>query len=181
VGDSDSDQVDVELAQWWHRSQERMKASFERHMPSGDLIVDRWERARAFGFGDGSSIYDSSLVIGQVSVGRNTWIGPGTILDGSGALVIGDHCSISAGVQVYTHESIAQALSGGTANVNRKSTRIGNRTYIGPNTVIEAGADIGDECVIGAMSLVRGTVPSGTKAYGVPARVLGPTRAEDWL
>lgn len=45
-------------------------------------------------------MYDNVLVLGRVKVGRNTWIGPGCILDGSGGdLQIGDCCSISVGVR----------------------------------------------------------------------------------
>lgn len=45
-------------------------------------------------------MYNNVLVLGRVKVGRNTWIGPGCILDGSGGdLQIGDWCSISAGVR----------------------------------------------------------------------------------
>lgn len=40
-------------------------------------------------------MHNNVLVLGRVKVGRNTWIGPGCILDGSGGdLQIGDWCSI---------------------------------------------------------------------------------------
>lgn len=45
-------------------------------------------------------MYNNVLVLGRVNVGRNTWMGPECILDGSGGdLQIGDWCSISAGVR----------------------------------------------------------------------------------
>ena len=58
-------------------------------MPFGELVNDRWEKANFLGFGKGTSVYDSSVIIGDVVVGENTWIGPNTILDGSGKLTIG--------------------------------------------------------------------------------------------
>src|SRR5437868_3581131 len=81
---------------------------FNRSLPFNDEIFDRWERAKKLGFGNGSSIYDSSYVFGNVKVGMNTWIGPFTVIDGSGELSIGNHCTISAGVHIYTHDNIAQ-------------------------------------------------------------------------
>src|SRR4030095_3957719 len=69
---------------------------FNRSLPFSEEIFDRWERAKKLGFGEGSSIYDSSYVFGEVKVGKNTWVGPFTIIDGSGKLEIGDHCTISA-------------------------------------------------------------------------------------
>lgn len=55
-----------------------------RSLPFADLLFDRWERAKMLGFGEGTSVYDSAYIFGDVKVGKNTWIGPFTILDGSG-------------------------------------------------------------------------------------------------
>src|SRR3982750_1585315 len=90
-----------------------------RSLPLGDLVADRWARARALGFGEGTSVYDSALVLGDVRVGERTWIGPQTVLDGSGGLTIGSTCSISAGVHIYTHDTVRWALSGGVAPYER--------------------------------------------------------------
>lgn len=143
---------------------------WQRSLPMADYVVDRWQKARELGFGEGSSIYDSCLVIADVKVGCNTWIGPFTILDGSGGLEIGDFCSISAGVQIYTHDTVRWAISGGRCPPERAPVRIGSRCYIGPNVVISKGVTIGDGCVIGANSLVNSDVPSGMKAWGNPAK-----------
>ena len=71
-----------------------VKKNYNRVLPLNELMTDRWEKAAYLGFGKGTSIYDSSLVIGNVKVGENTWIGPFTVLDGSGQLEIGNNCSI---------------------------------------------------------------------------------------
>jgi acetyltransferase-like isoleucine patch superfamily enzyme len=156
---------------------ERLRADvamrWNRTLPSGDYLVDRWEKARKLGFGEGASIYDSSLVLGDVTVGAHTWVGPFTVLDGSGGLEIGSHCSISAGVQIYSHDTVDWATSGGTADPARAATRIGSNCYLGPNTIVARGVKIGDGCVIGAQSLVLHDLPAGSKAYGVPCRVVG--------
>ena len=148
-------------------------AEWNRSLPMGDYFVDRWEKARALGFGENASIYDSALVFGDVKVGANTWIGPFTILDGVGGLTIGENCSISAGVQIYTHDSVARAVTGGQADLDRAPTEIGSRCYIGPNTVIAKGVTIGEGSVIGACSLVLDDIPPGSKAFGAPCRVHG--------
>lgn len=153
---------------------DRVRSDYRRVLPVGDYFSDRWEKARYLGFGEGTSIYDSSLVIGDVRVGRRTWVGPFTVLDGSGGLEIGDFCSISAGVQIYTHDTVQWALSGGKASPDRAPTRIGSRCYIGPNTIVAKGVTIGDGCLIGANSLVLESIPSGSKAYGTPCKVVGP-------
>jgi acetyltransferase-like isoleucine patch superfamily enzyme len=156
-----------------------MRQQWNRTLPFGDYIVDRWAKAQTLGFGVGSSIYDSSLVLGDVRVGCNTWIGPFTVLDGSGGLVIGDYCSISAGVQIYTHDSVEWAISGGATAIDRAPVRIGARCYLGPNVVVAKGVSIGDGCVIGANSLVLDDIPSGMRAFGTPCRTIGPAPRAD--
>ena len=120
---------------WVARTRE-VNGNFQRFLPFGDYVVDRWEKARELGFGEGSSVYDSVLVLGSVEVGRNTWIGPFVVLDGSGGLRIGSHCSISAGVQIYTHDTVRWAVTGGKAAAERASTSIGDNCYLGPNVVV---------------------------------------------
>lgn len=150
---------------------------FNRRVGLGDLVTDRWENARECGFGEGSSIYDSALVIGDVKAGTNVWVGPNTVLDGSGGLEIGDNVSISAGVQIYSHHTVEWATSGGKAQPRKAPTKIGSRVYIGPNAVIQMGVTIGDGAVIGAMAFVNRDVPSGAKAWGCPARIVEPGAA----
>jgi acetyltransferase-like isoleucine patch superfamily enzyme len=141
-----------------------------RHVSAGDLLFDRWETAKFLGFGEGSSCYNNVLVIGDVTVGKNTWIGPNVILDGSGGLEIGDYVSISAGVQIYTHDSVDWSTSLGEAGVRRMGTKLGNGVYIGPNSVVQMGTSIGDGAIIGAMSFINSDVPAGAKFFGIPGR-----------
>lgn len=150
----------------------RARFRFDRHVSLGDLCTDRWETARHLGFGDGTSCYDNVLVLGGVKVGCHTWIGPGVVLDGSGGLAVGDYCSISAGVQIYSHHTVAWATSMGQVPVKRRATSVGSGVYIGPNSVIAMGVSIGDRAVIGAMSYVDRDVPADARVWGVPARIV---------
>lgn len=146
---------------------------YRRRVSLGDLITDRWENAREYGFGEGSSCYDNVLILGDVKVGKSTWIGPNVILDGLGGLSIGNHCSISSGVQIYTHDTVRRSVTLGQAPIDYEPTTIGDGVYIGPNTVIAKGVTIGASAVIGAMSFVNTDIPAGAKAWGCPARVAG--------
>lgn len=146
---------------------------WKRCLPFSDLFVDRWEKAAALSFGKGTSIYDSAYVFGEVSVGENTWIGPFTVLDGSGGLKIGSNCSISTGVQIYSHDSVNWAISGGIATFEYAPVTIGDNCYIGPNTIIARGVTIGSGAIIGACSLVLESIPPGSKAHGSPCKVTG--------
>lgn len=152
---------------------ERRKVNrlWNRVLPVGDYFSDRWEKASYLGFGPGTSIYDNVLVLGDVTVGANTWIGPNTILDGSGKLVIGDNCSISAGVQIYSHDTVQWSISGGTSEIEYSPTFIESNVYLGPNVVVQRGVRIGKGSIIGANSLVNGDIPPGSRAWGNPCRI----------
>ena len=144
-------------------------SKLKRHVSIIDLLSDRWETAKFYGFGDGTSCYNNVLILGNVKVGKNTWIGPNVILDGSGDLTIGDYVSISSGVQIYTHHTVEWSISLGKESAKRMPTIIGNGVYIGPNSVIQMGVSIGDGAIIGAMSFVNKDVPASGKYYGIPA------------
>ena len=91
---------------------------------------------------------------------------------------IGNHCSISAGVHIYTHDTVLWAVSGGVQQARKKAVKIGSNTYIGAQSVIVAGVTIGERCVIAANSLVNRDVPAGTIVGGTPARILGHVEGE---
>lgn len=156
----------------------KSKKEWDRILPFGEYISDRWVKAKQLGFGFDSSIYDSSLVFGNVKVGKNTWIGPFTILDGTGGLIIGDNCSISAGVQIYSHDNVEKTIFGNAKNIRYSQTIIGDNTYIGPNTIVQKGVVIGSRVIIGANSFVNKSIESGVKAWGSPIKVVGPVDNE---
>jgi acetyltransferase-like isoleucine patch superfamily enzyme len=151
-----------------------LSVKFARSLPFGDAIFDRWERAERLGFGADASIYDSAFVFGDVSVGEHTWIGPNVLLDGSGGrLSVGAWCSVAAGVHIYTHDTVAWALTGGKAAPATAPVAIGDCCYIGPLSVIKAGVTIGARSVVGANSFVNRDVPEGSVVAGSPARHVG--------
>lgn len=161
-----------QLLELLRKLRKEKKHKFDRTIPVGDLLSDRWEKAEFLGFGKGTSVYDSCHVFGDVKVGKNTWIGPFTILDGSGKLSIGNNCSLSAGVQIYSHDTVEWAISGGEMEYSYDETIIGDNCYIGPNTVISKGVELGDGCIVGANSFVNKSFPSNSKLAGTPARLI---------
>lgn len=143
-----------------------MKNNFNRHVSVQDLLTDRWETAEFYGFGEGTSCYNNVLIIGDVKVGKNTWIGPNVILDGFAGLEIGDYVSISAGVQIYTHNTVGWSTSLGKESAKKEATKIGSGVYLGPNSIIQMGTTIGDKAIVGAMSFVNKNIPDEGVWYG---------------
>mgnify|MGYP002410447852 FL=1 len=87
-------------------------------------------------------------------------------------MVIGDNCSISAGVQIYTHDSIKWAISGGEMIYEYEKTIIESNCYIGPNVIISKGIIIRKGTIIGANSFVKCSFPEASKIAGNPAKLI---------
>lgn len=87
---------------------------------------------------------------------------------------IGEHCFIGHGVMfsndLYTQPSKYEHIKDLAGTWELRKTRIGNRVRIGSGAVI-LPVNIGDDCVIGAGSVVTGDVPCGTTVMGNPARI----------
>jgi acetyltransferase-like isoleucine patch superfamily enzyme len=166
-------ELDENLRALYGSLREEKRERWQRDLPLDELLQDRWERAKSLGFGDGSSIYASSYVYGDVRVGRNCWIGPNTLLDGSGGLAIGDGCDISAGVQIYTHDTVRRVLSEGRQEIEHAPVTIGEYTHLGASALILKGVTVGHHCVIGAHSMLNADLAPYTIAAGVPCRPIG--------
>jgi acetyltransferase-like isoleucine patch superfamily enzyme len=171
--DSKTDDLESRIRQLVEDRRLETREKWNRDLPYTDLLDDRWHRARTLGFGEESSIYASAYVYGTVQVGHHVWIGPFVLLDGTGGLTIGDHCTISAGVQIYSHDTIARTVRGGLGDPDLAPVQIGSRTYIGSQTVIAKGVTIGEGCVIGAGSFVNRDLPEASFAVGTPCRRIG--------
>tara|TARA_B110000977_G_scaffold197692_1_gene280861 strand:+ start:3308 stop:3703 length:396 start_codon:yes stop_codon:yes gene_type:complete len=102
--------------------------------------------------------------------GENTWIGPFTILDGSGGLLIGSNCTISAGVQIYSHDTVEWAISGGKKPYEYNRVVIEDNCYVGPNSIIQSGVILKSGTIVGANSFVNNSFLKGSKTLGNPAK-----------
>jgi len=168
--------IEEELRELHQRLDRETRDQWDRSLPLQELLSDRWERARALGFGQEASIYAASYLYGDVEVGSRTWIGPFTLLDGSGGLQIGENCSISAGVQIYSHDSVEWALTNGVAEYELAPVSIGDCCHIGAHSTIVKGVTIGHHSVIGAGSFVNRDIAPFTIAAGAPCRPIGRVR-----
>ena len=168
------DELAALIKRVYERRDDELLSRFQRSLPPGDAMVDRWERARKLGFAEGASIYGSAVVFGMPKVGSHTWIGPNTLLDASsGELAIGSYCSISAGTQIYTHDTVLWAVSGGKLPKRTGPVSIADNVYVGSQCVIVPNVRIGTRVVVAANSLVNRDVPDGTIVAGTPARRIG--------
>jgi acetyltransferase-like isoleucine patch superfamily enzyme len=150
------------------------KKKYNRINPFNEDLFN-WKERGAYWLGEDKDVtlYNSTFVTGDVSIGENSWIGPFCTLDGTGGLSIGSFCSISLGCQLLTHDTVKWALSGGKAEYEYASTKIGSYCFLGSYVVVLKGVTVGDHCLIGAGAVVDKDMPDNSIAVGVPAQRIG--------
>jgi len=82
---------------------------------------------------------------------------------------IGNDVTFSSDIKILAHDAGLKNIMG-LARIGH--VKIGNRVFIGVNTIILPNVIIGDDVIIGAGSIVSKNIPSGTVCCGVPAKVV---------
>ena len=152
---------------------------YSRINPFCEDLFDWKERGKYWvGSDSGVTIYNSTTVVGDVTIGEDTWVGPSCLLDGSGGLKIGRNCSVATGCQLLTHDTVKWALSGGKAAYEYAPVTIGDCCFIGTGATVVKGVSIGSHCLIGAGAVVTKDVPDFSIAAGVPAHIIGTVKVD---
>ena len=116
-------------------------------------------------------------MIAGISLPYSASIGPGCYIGHFGGIIvnanaeIGADCNLSQGVTI--------GVSG--RGSNRGVPRIGDRVYIGANTVVAGRIEVGNDAVLGAGSLVINDVPASTTVLGVPAVQISDKDSSDYI
>ena len=119
--------------------------------------------------------YTKVKISGLFVMGRRVQIGTGCfIAAGSGGLIMGDDVLVSPNCTILTSNYRFDRLDvplpeQGTVS---KGVRIGQRVWIGANSVVLDGADIGDNVIVSAGSVVSGAIKSNSIVLGNPAKVI---------
>lgn len=126
-------------------------------------------------------VFPNATVIGEVTIGKNTWVGPGAVLRGDyGRIEIGEYTAIEDNCVVHSRPG--------------ETTRIGNHVTVGHLAVIHTaavkdwavigmGSVVSDFAVIGEWSAVgegavvknKDNIPDRKIAVGIPAKVVAET------
>ncbi|WP_431137269.1 acyltransferase [Psychroserpens mesophilus] len=111
------------------------------------------------------------LRVSGVKIGKNTMISLGAKIDlRRGKVVIGDHCLITHGCYILSHDGAAHVINpddSGTGYVT-----IGDHVFIGVNTVVMRNVTIGSHSIIGSCSVVNRDIPEGVVAAGNPIKII---------
>lgn len=120
-------------------------------------------------------------IINNPEIGKGTWIGAFTVIDGLGGLTIGKYCDISCGVHIITHSTAKRCVTERRYNIVEKSkTLIEDYVFIGEGAIILKGSHIGHHSVIAAGSVIKenSIIPPYSLVAGVPARLVRSIKNE---
>lgn len=108
----------------------------------------------------------------HIEVGKNFFANYNcTILDVA-RVVIGDNCQMAPNVAIYTAGHPVHPQTRNTMYEYGIEVKIGDNVWIGGNSVICPGVQIGSNCVIGAGSVVTKDIPEWSIAAGNPCKVI---------
>ena len=133
-----------------------------------------------FEIGDNVRIDAFCVLSGKIKIGSFVHIAVGSYLFGSEGITLDDYVGISSGVSIYsaTDDYSEGFLTNPTISdefkkVRKKPVHLKKHTIVGSGSVIMPGTVTGVGASIGALSLIRKSIPPYTIVAGNPAIVLG--------
>ena len=127
---------------------------------------------------ESSFIHPLAVVTGNVIIGKNVYVGPGAAIRGDwGGIIIEDGCNVQENCVVHMFPGITIVLKEG-AHIGHGAivhgATIGKNCLIGMNSVIMDNVELGDECIVGALSFIKADekIPPRSLLAGNPAKVI---------
>jgi carbonic anhydrase/acetyltransferase-like protein (isoleucine patch superfamily) len=128
--------------------------------------------------GEGTYIFESADVIGDVELGSNVYVGAGARIRGDyGKIIIGDNTAVEDNVVIHARPdqstTIGSNVTLGHSAVIHNAV-IKDWAVIGMGAIVSDWAEVGEWAVVGEGALVKnkGEVPDGKIAVGLPAKVI---------
>jgi serine O-acetyltransferase len=110
-------------------------------------------------------LHRGAIILWKVDLPYNMKIGRRFRLGHHGCIHIGAR---EIGDDVTIHHSVTIGL---IRHLTLRFPKIGNRVEVGPGAAIVGSVEIGDDCVIGANTVVGRDLPAGVEAMGIPIRI----------
>jgi len=136
--------------------------------------------------GEGSYVYPSADVLGDVRIGSGCWIGPGARIRGDyGTIVIGDCTSVEDNCVIHARPDEQTTIGnwvtiGHGAIVHNATVR--DYALLGMGCIVSDWAGIGEWAVVaeGAVVTQRQEIPTHRIAVGTPAQFIEKTVSEEF-
>jgi carbonic anhydrase/acetyltransferase-like protein (isoleucine patch superfamily) len=136
-------------------------------------------------FGKDTYVSEHALLVGDVRIGDNCYIGHGAILRGDyGSIEIGSGTAVEEGVVMHSPPDTVcrvgeKVTIGHGAVIHSRS--IGDYAVIGMGAVLSIFSEVGEESIVaeGATIKMYQVIPSGVVVSGTPAKVVKKVTEEN--
>ncbi|MEQ1675350.1 MAG: transferase hexapeptide repeat family protein [Chitinophagaceae bacterium] len=123
-------------------------------------------------------VHPQAVVTGNVLIGKDCYIGPGAAVRGDwGQIIIEDGCNVQENCTIHMFPGVTVILKEG-AHIGHGAiihgAVIGKNCLVGMNSVIMDNVQLGDECIVGALTFIKEgeIIPSRSMVVGNPARII---------
>lgn len=122
-------------------------------------------------------IHPNATVTGNVTIGRDVYVGPGAAIRGDwGEIIIEDGCNVQENCTIHMFPGVTVLLKEG-AHIGHGAVihgaTVGKNVLVGMNAVLMDDVQVGDNCVVGALTFVPAgmIIPERKVVVGNPARI----------
>lgn len=123
-------------------------------------------------------VHPQAAVTGNAVIGKDVYIAPGAAIRADwGKIVIGDGCNVQENCTIHMFPGVTVVLEEG-AHIGHGAVihgaHIGRNCLVGMNAVIMDRVELGEECIVGALSFVKEgmQVPRRSLLAGSPAEIV---------
>jgi carbonic anhydrase/acetyltransferase-like protein (isoleucine patch superfamily) len=127
---------------------------------------------------ESSFIHPQASVIGNVIIGKDVYVGPSAVIRGDwGGIVIEDGCNVQENCTVHMFPGKTITLKAG-AHIGHGAiihgANVGRNCLVGMNAVLMDDVELGDECIVGALSFLKAgmQIPARKMVVGNPAQIV---------
>jgi phenylacetic acid degradation protein len=127
---------------------------------------------------ESSFIHPQATVTGHVIIGKDCYIGPGAALRGDwGRIIVEDGCNVQENCIIHMFPGVTVLLKEG-AHIGHGAiihgATIGKNCLVGMNAVIMDDVELGDECIVGALTFIKEEeiIPARSLIVGNPGKII---------
>lgn len=123
-------------------------------------------------------VHPQAAVTGNVIIGKNVYVGPGAAIRGDwGRIVIEDGCNVQENCTIHMFPGVTVWLKEG-AHIGHGAVIhgavVGRNCLIGMNSVIMDNVQLGEECIVGALTFIKAgmEIPRRSMVVGNPGTII---------
>jgi len=123
-------------------------------------------------------IHPLASVTGNVIIGKDVYVGPGAAIRGDwGKIIIEDGCNVQESCTIHMFPGVTVILKAGSHighGAIIHGATIGKNCLIGMNAVIMDNVELGDECIVGALTFIKADekIPARSLIVGNPSKII---------